>query len=262
MLSNYLMQATPNIEAIIFDLDDTLISWAKPALSWPDYLAPMMKSAVAYLNEQGVETDTATFGATFGRIVRGAWQRSYDEDDTTAVSMAGVLHATLSTLNVDPDSIDIQALMRAFNWYPMPGVKAFPDAIEVLSTLKQRGYKIGLITNAFQPMWMRDAELEEEGLMDFLDARITSGDTGFMKPDPAIYWRMMGMLNTTPDKSMYIGDTPHRDVLGANRSGMVSVLIDPPHLDKPPTTEEEEADYTITALSELFAVLSDLENHK
>lgn len=252
MLSNYLMQAKPQIEAVIFDLDDTLISWAKPEITWPEYLAPIIRNAVAYLGTNGVETNPTTFGVTYSRIVRAAWQYSRDANDTTAVSMAGVVHQTLSELDIDPDSIDIRAMMEAFDWYPMPGVRVYPDTIAVLTELKQRGYKLGLITNAYQPMWMRDIELEQDGLLEFFEARITSGDTGFMKPDPAIYWRMMGMLNTSPDKAMYIGDTPKRDVLGANRSGMVSVLIDPPHLEKEISSPEETPDFTIHTLSELL----------
>ncbi len=254
MLSNYLLQATPQIEAVIFDLDDTLISWAEPQISWPEYLTPMMQSVAAYLNENGAETDARTFGMTFGRNIRSAYDADRNSDSNTAVSLAGLVHQTLTALNIDPDTVDIQAVMRAFDWYPMPGVHAYPDTHAVLTELKQRGYKLGLITNAFQPMWMRDVELEQDGLIDYFDARITSGDTGFMKPDPAIFWRMMGLLDTTPDKAMYVGDTPNRDVLGANRSGMTSVFIDPPHLDKVAATSEEDPDYTITSLTELLAL--------
>ena len=254
MLSNYLMQATPQIEAVIFDLDDTLISWAEPEISWPEYLAPMMQRAATFLSENGAEIDAIKFGVVFGRTVRQAWQTARDNGCNIAVSLAGVLHQTLEQLDIDPDSIDIQALMRAFDWTPMPGVKPYGDTHSVLAELKRRGYKIGLITNAFQPMWMRDTELEHDGLLEFFDARITSGDTGFMKPHPAIYWRMMGMLDVTPDRAMFIGDSPNRDIAGANRSGMVSVMIDPPHLDKVAKSAEETPDYTITTLTELLTL--------
>ncbi len=260
MLSNYLAQATPQIEAVIFDLDDTLISWAEPQLGWADYLTPMMQNAAAYLTEQGAEVDALRLGLVFGRIVRDAWQASNDNGSTIAVSLAGVLVLTLEELGIDPQQIDIQALMRSFDWQPMPGVRPYDDTHAVLTELQRRGFKIGLITNAFQPMWMRDIELEQDGLIDFFDARITSGDTGFMKPDPAIYWRMMGMLDVTPDRAMFVGDTPNRDIAGANRCGMVSVMIDPDHLSKVAESAEEVPDFTITNLTELLALLPEAVN--
>lgn len=255
MLSNYLIQTKPQIEAVIFDLDDTLISWATPELGWIEYMTPMMQRAAEFLAAAGVEIDANVLGVTFGRTVRDAWNRSRELNDTTAVSLAGMLHKTLQLLDVDPDSVDIQGLMRSFEWVAMPGVEPFPDTHAVLTELKQQGYKIGLVTNAFQPMWMRDVELEQDDLIQYFDARITSGDTGFMKPDPAIYWRIMGLLDTTPDKAIFIGDTPYRDILGANLTGLTSVLMNPAHLNKLAETPDEEADYTITTLTELLELL-------
>ncbi len=258
MLSNYLVQATPQIEAVIFDLDDTLISWAEPQLSWRDYLAPMIVKVASFLAEQGVEVDAANLGMVFGRIVRAAWNSANETNSNIAISLAGTLLQTLQELEIDAEQIDIQAMMRAFEWYPMPGVKPYADTHDVLTEIRRRGYKIGLITNAFQPMWMRDIELERDGLIDFFDARITSGDTGFMKPDPAIYWRMMGLLDVTPNEAMFVGDTPNRDIAGANRSGMLSVMIDPEHLNKVIVSAEETPDHTITTLTDLLDLLPPL----
>ena len=252
MLSNILMQSEPQIEAVIFDLDDTLISWESPTLSWREYLAPMMARATAFLSESGHIVGTKEFGIAFGHHVRTAWERSRETGDTIAVSLAGVLDLALNDLMIPAADVDIQAMMHAFDWEPMPGVRPYDDAHAVLTELQSRGYKLGLITNAFQPMWMRDVELEQDDLIKYFECRITSGDTGFMKPDPAIFWRMMGMLGTTPDKAMYIGDNPSRDVAGANRSGMTSVLIDPPHLNKSAENDEQIPDYTITSLTELL----------
>ncbi len=252
MLSNYLMQATPQIEAVIFDLDDTLISWATPTMGWFEYMFSLMEPAAQYLTEQGVEIDTSQMGASFVSILQNAWRSPNRKNPKSALSLAGIVEAILIEANIDPSSIDIQALILTLKGQPMGGVEPYPDTHSVLTTLKQRGYKIGLVTNSFSPMWLRDFELDHYGLTDYFDARIASGDTGFEKPNPAIYWRIMGLLNTTPDKAVFVGDSPAHDICGANRTGLTSVQIDPPHLNRAVSSDEERADYTITALAELL----------
>lgn len=260
MRSNYQFRPNPQLDTIVFDLDDTLISWAKPQISWSDYLKPFFASMTEHLQAQGFAVDGAALATSFGRNTRNAWDYARENDHHVAVSMGGVLYRVLEELGLSADEIDIDQLMRRSNWRPFPGVALYPDTHDVLDEIRARGYKIGLITNAFQPMWMRDIELECYHLLDRLDARITSGDTGFMKPHPAIFWRMLGMLDSAPDRAMYVGDSPAHDVRGANATGMISVHIDPPHLDKQPTSSVEQPDHTITTLSDLLPILKNLKS--
>lgn len=253
MRSNYLQQPADTLKAVIFDLDDTLISWATPAQSWPDYLAPAIARMARHLAQVGRPVaNVEQLGRTFGETTRAAWVEA--RKTHIGVSLAGVLHRTLAQLGIDSAALDLHALMRAMDWQPMPGVAPYPDAIAVLTELRARGLKVGLITNAFQPMWMRDVELAATGLIDYFDARITSGDTGFMKPHPAIYWRMLGLLDTTPDRAIFVGDSPEHDIHGANTVGMTSVQICPPHLNKP--ANGITPDHTITTLSELLPIVA------
>ncbi len=262
MRSNYQFRPNAKLDTIIFDLDDTLISWAAPKIRWENYLKPFFASMRGYLTEQGHEVNGMKLARSFGRHTRDAWAATREDEAFIAVSLGGVIERVLNELGIDTKEVDVDELMRQVDWQPFPGVDLYPDTHAVLDELRERGYKIGLITNAFQPMWMRDAELAAYDLIDRLDARITSGDTGFMKPHPAIFWRMLGMLNSEPDRAMYVGDSPSHDVRGANETGLISVHIDPPHLDKQPKSPLEQPDYTITSLSELLPILDKIANPK
>ena len=255
MLSNYQHQSTAPIEAVIFDLDDTLIDWSLRAQSWPEYIAPCMQATVDYIANNGHGTiETAAFADVHMDILRKEWAIAREEHG--CVSLAGTLHMAFEQMGLAAAEIDVQAVMRAWPWQPMPGVQPYADTHAVLDTLRAQGIKTGLVTNAFQPMWMRDVELEAYDLIDRLDARITSGDTGFVKPNPAIYWRMLGLLDTSPDRAIFVGDSPKHDIAGANATGILSVLIDPPHLDR--DMENAKPDYVINALSELLPIVEGL----
>ena len=151
-------------------------------------------------------------------------------------------------------------MLRVYDWQTVPGVEPFADTLPVLEKLKSAGYKIGLITNAMQPMWMRDIELRSYGILDYLDARLTSGDVGFMKPHPFIYWQALELLDVQPEESVFVGDRPANDIAGANEAGLTSVLISPDHLDR--DLDGVRPNFTINTLTELLPILTKLEgNH-
>jgi FMN phosphatase YigB (HAD superfamily) len=105
-------------------------------------------------------------------------------------------------------------------------------------------------------MWMRDVELEAYNIIEFLDARITSGDIGYLKPHPQIYKRILEMLDVQPEEAVFVGDRPKSDIAGANQIGLTSVLMAPPHLER--ELDGVVPDHTITSLSQLLPILENL----
>ncbi len=250
-----------HIEAIIFDLDDTLLDWTQRQISWEAYLQPIIAHVHVWLTTQGLLPPTSLtpvtdehIGRVFGEALREAWAMA--RETWAGVSLAGVWRETFSRLEINVTPAELEALLRSYSWKPMPGIEPYADVPTILSILRAQGYKVGLITNSFQPMWVRDAELRTLGLLDYFDARITSGDTGFMKPHPAIYWRMLGLLNTTPERAVFVGDHPSYDIKGANLTGLTSILIQRPTIVR--EMDGNIPNYTIQTLHELLPILAQL----
>ncbi|MCA9981199.1 MAG: HAD family hydrolase [Anaerolineales bacterium] len=250
------MRNDKQIKAVLFDFDDTLIDWSKSTLGWREFLTPKYQNIHRYLCQTGHNPpDEEEFVTVFYHKVRQVWE---DALQTWAgARLIDALWLGFEEMELDLERIDMDAVLRAYDWSPRPGVRPFDDTHAVLDEIKARGYQIGLITNSFQPMWFRDIELREYGLLDYFDARITSGDTRFMKPHPAIYWRMLGLLDRLPEEAIFIGDRPQNDILGAQNVGMPNVLMKPPHVDHP--LEGIEPDYTITRLTDLLPILDELD---
>ncbi|MEM8863780.1 MAG: HAD family hydrolase [Chloroflexota bacterium] len=183
------------------------------------------------------------------------WQEA--KKTFAGANFGDALQKTLSNCDVPAEQYDLLELMRIYDWGSAPGVEPYPDTHDVLTHIKQNGYKIGLITNAFNPMWMRDPELEAYDLLKYFDARITSGDTRFMKPHPAIYWRMMGLLNLMPEDCIFVGDRPGHDIQGAHNVGMLGIMMDPPHLNR--GFEGTNPEYVVTTLTEIIPILEELD---
>jgi FMN phosphatase YigB (HAD superfamily) len=240
------------VEAVIFDLDDTLIDWSQQAIGWNEFLQPGSRSMCNALTELGYTApDPHQFHTVFRRILEASWEDA--RITWNGISFYRTMARTCCEFGIALSAEQVKSVAHSFAWNPVPGVVTFDDTLDVLTELQQSGYKLGLITNSFQPMWMRDVELKAFGLIDFFPHRITSGDTGFIKPHPAIYWRMLGMLDMMPENAVFVGDHPTFDIQGANLVGMTSVLFKPTYLDRP--VDGHEPDFTIRTLSELLPIL-------
>ncbi|MCP5097491.1 MAG: HAD family hydrolase [Chloroflexi bacterium] len=250
--------ARPNkrIEAVLFDLDDTLIDWSKKTVHGLDVSRQHIGNVYHYLQAGGYTLPSEdSFFAEFRQTAIQSWGEA--KKIWAGVNFGKVLQETFATCGLNPKQINLDEALKAYNWMPVPGIEPYEDTLMVLNTLRQQQYKIGLITNSMQPMWMRDVELTAYGILDFLDARVTSGDTGFMKPHPFIYWSTLDMLETAPRKAVFVGDRPANDIAGANKAGLVSVWIDPPHLKY--ELNGVQPHFRITQLGQLLPILEKLE---
>ncbi len=101
-------------------------------------------------------------------------------------------------------------------WHLCPGVK------ETLHTLKNRGFKLGIISN-----WDSSARdiLMRHGIADIFSWIIISSEEGVEKPSKEIFEIALKKSGADPAKSLYIGDNYYDDVLGSRKVGMDSVII-------------------------------------
>ncbi len=251
------MRKNKRIKGVIFDLDDTLIDWSGKAVGWREFMGPKIANVHSYLSRQGLPVPPAEeLGELIHEKSQAVWEKATETWE--GARLVDALALAFEEVGLPVEQIDLDAVMRAYEWEPFPGVTPFPDTHEVLERLRAQGYKIGLITNAYQPMWVRDIELEAFGLIDFFDARITSGDTGYIKPHPEIYRHMLTLLDLTPDEAIFIGDRPGNDILGAHNANMLSVLMAPPQLE-PRELDGIEPHFTIQSLTELLPILAELD---
>lgn len=244
------------IEAVIFDLDDTLLDWSKQNDWLSNISGPHIHNVYDYLAENGNSLPTReVLFQNYRESIIDSWTEA--KKTWAGVNFESVLIRCFESSGVDASKFDMHEVLLAYDWGTVPNVVLFDDTVLVLDSLRQQGYKIGLVTNSMMPMWMRDIELREYGILDYFDARITSGDTGHMKPHPAIYERALDLLGVAVETAVFVGDRPANDIAGANAVGLTSVWMKPPHVDYDPG--DVVPDYEITTLQELLPILAAIE---
>ena len=98
-----------------------------------------------------------------------------------------------------------------------------PDAIPVLQDLRERGYKIGLVSNWDGTL---AATCGERGLAPYVDYIGDSTVFGQVKPAPAFFLHVLDRLGIPPEAAFHVGDDYDADVEGARAAGITPILID------------------------------------
>lgn len=213
------------LKGALFDFDDTLVDWSGVQLGWREIEAARLSRVKNYVwqKSRAYWLNTDLLLEAYLRDTRAAWSEA--RVTLRAPHMPSILVNTLKRLDVATDRLDVNEILRAYDWNVVPGAVVFPDVPPMLLILRQAGIKLGIVTNASQPMAMRDAELEAHGLIQFFpDCRLSAADAGYLKPDKRIFTRALERLGTTPEETIFIGDNPEADIAGANGMGMRAVL--------------------------------------
>jgi len=124
----------------------------------------------------------------------------------------------------------------------------FPYTIEILEYLKQKDYKMHLITNGFESVQFK--KIKNSGIADYFIEVITSESSNSLKPQKEIFEYALKNANATVAESIMIGDNESADIQGGMNVGMDTIFVN--HIQTIPTIP---ATYTITHLKELETIL-------
>ena len=99
----------------------------------------------------------------------------------------------------------------------------YPETTEVLAELKQRGLKLGVISNFDDRAY---SVMRSLNILQFFDSVTLSSETGYCKPDREIFDAAVRSLGVVAAETLLVGDSLHDDVEAAMRAGLSAVLID------------------------------------
>lgn len=253
------------LKAILFDLDGTLLDWRDTQFDWEDYQNNHLGKVYEYVHEQVQPLkNRQRFFETTLSLIMDAWLEA--KKSLLAPHLGQILVQALEGEGVPRHLIDMEACLEAYDVQPIPGVTAFPDVLEELPVLKSYGLDFGIVTNAFQPMFLRDVELTTTGIMEFFEntCRISAADVGYLKPHVRIFETALHQLQARPEEVVFIGDSLRADIAGAQAAGMKAIWRTSENgLSEFDSRIDRNGhmivpDGTIVTLSELYPILDNL----
>ena len=200
-------------DAVLFDLGHTLMDW-----TWDDDL-------LVAAHRAGLEAidrySPAAAEALTSRYLHEA--QLQDWEAVEEVEYPGLTRTMLADVGVD---VDDDALVRFLDaehaaWAPARKVASMSEAL--LDSLHDRRLKTGLVSNAWDPRWLLERDLEEMGLLSRLDTIVFSSEVGVRKPRPEIFYRALDDLGVEPERSVFVGDRLEADIRGAAALGMTTI---------------------------------------
>jgi putative hydrolase of the HAD superfamily len=230
-------------EAIIFDVGDTLLEHYP---SQKQIYVERLKYLGFIINEKLAETIAAAISnAANEQIIKeqnGA-PRMPDEDFEIMLDKAA-----LCCVNAEGEAAYLEKLCQ----FPMPEqeLRIIPGTIEVLQSLKDMGFRLGIVSN--HRTWLPDY-LKEIGLSRFFETIVVSAIVGVEKPDSRIIQIALDNLSLNASSCLYVGDHPF-DVLCAKNAGIDCAWLTAPDNILPDSVPYKE-DYRIEKLQDLLDVL-------
>ncbi len=201
------------INAVIFDLDDTLYGYGSAHET-------AFSALCAY-----VEREFALSAPEFHRLHR--------EADAILRARAGngaAIHNRLIRYQIFTERQNAPLrhamVMNRLYWETLlDHMEITPGVMECFDTLHHTGYTIGIGTNMTAD-WQY-AKLARLDLLDRIDFLVSSEEAGAEKPDPKLFLLCAEKAGVSPENCAYVGDNLEFDVLGAARAGMRGVWFHP-----------------------------------
>ena len=203
------------LEAVLFDWGDTLMQFAySPELVSAGHRAGL--DAIGRGDLPDVETVTARFREEYEPLF---WAPGTIEE----IEYPQLVRRLLGDVGVEIDDEVLGRYLEAEHraWDPARILAA--NTHPLLEALRERGLKLGLVSNAFDPGWLLHRDLEQMGLAQRLDFSVFSSEIGLRKPHPAIFEHALGALGVEPERTLFVGDRLFEDVRGAAELGMTTV---------------------------------------
>ena len=232
-----------DVKAILFDLDETLTDALTGLEAAQRTVAERLRG---HLHKHGIEVDEEVIRLRLRAFDdRMAIETRYDRDKWWPELLAGF------GLRQKVPRRTVRQLTKLY-WAAFASAnKPHPDVGPTLSYLREKGYKLGLITDTDVVPGMKRERVRRFKFIKLFDAVVISGeDIPETKPSPKPFLLLASKLGASAGECVVVGDKPFTDIKGAKAAGMRTIW-----LKRRDWGIVERADFTIDSLAELRRIL-------
>ena len=223
------------INAVIFDLDNTLLDFMK----MKEFA---VKAAITGMQEAGLDIDS---DEAYDRIIEMYNEKGWENQQIFD------LYLTEKIGHVDNKLL--AAGIVSYRRAREANLQVYPNVNNTLSQLMKMNIKLAIVSDApGREAWMR---LYYLNLHHIFDVVLTFDDTGARKPSPIPFKMALDKLNSSAENTLMIGDWPERDVEGAKQLGIKTIFA---RYGDTFGTIESGADWDVDDIHQIVDIVSKL----
>ena len=178
------------VEAVIFDWGGTLTPWHEVDLAAGWY---------AYASVYDARHAASLAARLYSAEIR-PW---HDQHHSAGSAGAGHLDQMLRDAGIDLDCGRHRDALAAYLRFWDPHTDADPDAVPLLGALRERGIRIGVLSNTLWPRGHHEAVFARDGLLDLIDGAVYSSELPVGKPHEDAFAAALRAVGVTirPERS-------------------------------------------------------------
>jgi putative hydrolase of the HAD superfamily len=237
-------RVSPSLDAVLFDIDDTLYSTTA-------FARDARRNAVQAMIAHGLDLPEEEAIRELAEVV-SEFTSNYDEHLDRLLDRLGPAH-----WGGRNPAVLIAAGIVAYHQTKERQLRPLPDATAILRTLHRGRVRTGIVSAGLR---VKQAEkLVRLGVLPWLDpgAIFFSDQMGVSKPNPKIYAKACEALRLSPSRVLYVGDRPETDVHPPKKIGMRTVHFRGAHGRYSDVSSSPPADHEVELLTELEPILRD-----
>ena len=213
------MNGVREIDTVLFDLDDTLHD---DSTAYRTAVRRVAADVAARYPDRRRDRCTAATSPN----ANGFWKKLAQEHLTVPILDARrqMWSDALVSSGIARDDALAQKCADDYGSYRNDVLELSPGALELITALRERGCKVGIVTNGFAATHHEKIDLL--GLRPHIDGLFLADEMNMVKPDPEIFRLVCRTLGSEPERTAMVGDRYDRDVIGAGQVGLFTVLID------------------------------------
>lgn len=210
-----------NIKGIIFDLGYTLIDYKESG--WPEIRQEALESGYSKLRSYNIDLpDFDTFVSEYHTRKEDYRIRAYDS--MLGWKITDAVRELLDEFKINDSSRFSQIFIESVYLIERKQMIVDKGITDTLKTLKNRKYKIGIISNTIYPAFLHEKDLERFGWKGYFDFQIYSSHEKYRKPHPSIFETGIKQMSLPAEKIIYVGDRYRMDALGSQKAGLIPVI--------------------------------------
>jgi putative hydrolase of the HAD superfamily len=203
------------LRAVLFDWGDTLMQWA-----WDESLVEAgHRAGLEAIGRDGLPQVDALAARFREAYLPFFWLPGTVEE----LEYPALVRELLAHFGVEVTDAELDAFLEAEHAAWDPARRLGPATHELLEELRDRGLRLGLVSNAFDSVELLHRDLAQMGIAERLDVAVFSSEFGVRKPHPSIFEHALGRLGVEPREALFVGDDRVTDVGGAAGVGMRTV---------------------------------------